>query len=879
MDDVWFGEGSTQADFETCLRALSLQGKHHPPLLAVATAGASPRLILASRALFAIFGVTSGEALSERLLEGPDPGARRLNSLSQRLTLDGAPRLERMRFFLGPGTEVITFICRRLPKDGTPLFVAAALGVRPGLIPADTAISEKDAAPSSEADRPFVDRHGVSPMSVQAIQATLRMRWPTTRTVRFLWQSDADLVCTLVTSPLGDIVGAPNADLVGRDLARVAAQIDPSGALAKALATKATWSGLDVDWPITDAPAAVSIGLGAIPIQDQDKAFQGYRGYGVIYLDRITAREPLRFVSERPGESETANVFHFPVAKALSPEDEQAFVALGGELRGEAGLDTSRSEVGGSNQDADAEIANDTMQPASDNTTEDGDIASHGLAILDRLDIGVMISRGDVPIFANRYLLDCLGFADEDALYEAGGVTHLFDVMPAPADGSATVELRHRDGRIIPVRTRIQTMDWNGLPTTLLSLQPVTPPPQTDTAALAADIGTTDTATEARDLRAILETATDGVVVIDADGNVTSLNRSGEALFGCDRGTVIGKPFLGLFAPNNQDLAADYLNGLKSNATKRLLNDGREFFVNAHRGGTIPVFMTLGRLGRSDLGPLDEAPESARFCALFRDLTHWKKVEHDLEAAKRDAERANALKSDVLAKVSHEVRTPLNAIIGFAEMMIDERFGPVGNDRYKDYLRDIQASGNHVMSLINDLLDLSKIEAGKMDLAVDTVDANKLIGECVALMQPQASGARIIMRLSLAPTLPLIKADARSLRQIVLNLLSNAVKFNEPGGQVIVATAMPETGHVVIRIRDTGHGMSDADIAEALEPFRQLSPGRGFEGDATAEGTGLGLPLTKALVEANEASFSIKSKVDHGTLVEIAFPPARVLAG
>jgi len=263
----------------------------------------------------------------------------------------------------------------------------------------------------------------------------------------------------------------------------------------------------------------------------------------------------------------------------------------------------------------------------------------------------------------------------------------------------------------------------------------------------------------------------------------------------------------------------------------------------------------------------------ARLCALFRDLTHWKKVERELRTAKGEAEAASAAKTDFLAKVSHEVRTPLNAIIGFAEVILEERFGPVGNDRYRDYLRDIHTSGTHVMSLINDLLDLSKIEAGRMELSPTVIDANKVITECVGLMQPQASRERVIMRLSLAPGLPMIRADERSVRQIVLNLLSNAVKYNEPGGQVIVATAAPEDGKVIIRIRDTGSGMSESDIAAAMEPFRQVST------RPMTEGTGLGLPLTKALVEANDATFLIRSKLQHGTLIEVAFPPARVLAG
>ena len=161
-----------------------------------------------------------------------------------------------------------------------------------------------------------------------------------------------------------------------------------------------------------------------------------------------------------------------------------------------------------------------------------------------------------------------------------------------------------------------------------------------------------------------------------------------------------------------------------------------------------------------------------------------------------------------------------------------------------------------------------------MEFSPQSIDVNRIVSECVAIMQPQANRQRVIVRLSLAPSLPRVTADERSLRQIALNLLSNAVKFNEPGGQVIVASQLTESGSVVLRIRDTGPGMSESDIAAALEPFHQLSRTSSSE----VAGTGLGLPLTKALVEANEAALTIRSKVDQGTFVEVAFPPTRVLA-
>jgi signal transduction histidine kinase len=224
--------------------------------------------------------------------------------------------------------------------------------------------------------------------------------------------------------------------------------------------------------------------------------------------------------------------------------------------------------------------------------------------------------------------------------------------------------------------------------------------------------------------------------------------------------------------------------------------------------------------------------------------------------------------------MSHEIRTPLNAIIGFSEVMMDERFGPVGNERYRQYLRDIHSSGGHLISLLNDLLDLSKIEAGKLDLTFVSVNLNDVIQQCVAIMQQQANRERVIIRISLAAALPQVVADLRSVRQIMLNLLSNSIKFTGAGGQVIISTALTDAHEVVVRVRDTGAGMSEKELQTALEPFRQLATSVRWG----SSGTGLGLPITKALTEANHARFTITSVVSDGTLVEVAFPASRLLA-
>jgi PAS domain S-box-containing protein len=509
-------------------------------------------------------------------------------------------------------------------------------------------------------------------------------------------------------------------------------------------------------------------------------------------------------------------------------------------------------------------VAAHSLDRASD-AVPASDFMAHAQAVLDRLPIGVLVKRGETALSINRTLLDLLGYEDAQEFRDENGLAQMFkgrhgEALTETSEGAIPV-ITHA-GDVLALEARMKTMEWDGATASLMTFR------RAQEQDLAHRIRTLETElrageAEMRELHAILDTATDGVAVLDEEGQILSLNRAGEALFGFDQNEVAGESFTILLAKESQAAAVEYLAGLRLSGVASVLNDGRDVIGRARQGGSIPLFMTLGRVG---------AAGKPKFCAVLRDMTSWKKAERELREARTEAETASALKSDFLAKISHEIRTPLNAILGFAEVIMEERFGPVGNDRYKDYLKDIHASGSHVMSLVNDLLDLSKIEAGKLELNFGSVDANRIVSECVSLIQPQAARERVIVRLSLAPRLPNIVADERALRQIVLNLLSNAVKFNEPGGQVIVSSALTDAGHAVIRIRDTGIGMSEADIETALEPFRQVATAR------HTTGTGLGLPLTKALVEANRASFSIKSKKAEGTLVEVAFPPTRVLA-
>ena len=201
----------------------------------------------------------------------------------------------------------------------------------------------------------------------------------------------------------------------------------------------------------------------------------------------------------------------------------------------------------------------------------------------------------------------------------------------------------------------------------------------------------------AEELGAILDTTADGIVMFDAEGNLNSCNRSAEALFGYDGDELVQRNLAELFAPESQRVVMDYLESIKGAGVASLLDHGRDVLGRASRGGIIPLSMTMGRT-RHD-GP--------NFFAVFRDLSQTRKSESELQQARRLTDRAANAKADLLARISHEVRTPLNAIIGFAEVMIGERFGALGNERYVEYMKDIRASGERVIAIINDLLDLS----------------------------------------------------------------------------------------------------------------------------------------------------------------------------
>ncbi len=649
--------------------------------------------------------------------------------------------------------------------------------------PASASAEAPAAGPPSLEEAPSADRH---------------------HPLRFVWHMDADSRFAIGSDEFAELVGPRAISACSRLWREIAAELklDPDNRVAHAIATRETWSGILVEWPVDDADERLPVELSGLPVFDRDREFRGYRGFGVCrdiarinQLARQRQIQPIGFTpghdapSGRPDEAEptaeksdahaapiagapaaersegdtqnpprpeplrleivpaAANVVPFrsatapePKAPSLSPIERNAFRELAQELTARL-----RGPV--------AEPAADQAAIAPDEAVTPGNAIATELlhpalppaaaqALLERVPAGVLVYRNDTLLFANRSFLELTGHDSMQTLAAAGGLHALFSERGPDAlhDSSDTQTFSITTGRgeQHPVEGRLFSVPWNG------------------DAALALVLTRGQPAERLRAAQSALEAA----------------------------------------LSQNRDIKA-----------------------------------SLDRTVR------------------------------------REAGKTAAAKADFLAKVNHEIRTPLNSMIGFAEVILSERFGSIGNERYREYLKDMHAAGLHLVSLLNDLVDLSKIESGQLELNFVEFDLNELTQQCVGIMQPQANHARIIIRNALTPGLPRVVADERCARQIALNLLAHAIRQTGPGGQVIVSTVSGNGGKALLRVRDSGPGMREAQSAVAGEPLGHHVAAAAW--DATPGS--LGLALTRALAEANHADFSIKSAANDGTLIEIAF--------
>ncbi len=317
------------------------------------------------------------------------------------------------------------------------------------------------------------------------------------------------------------------------------------------------------------------------------------------------------------------------------------------------------------------------------------------------------------------------------------------------------------------------------------------------------------------------------------------------------------------------ELHSSFLQGEETDSNARAVLEGS---LRDHRHARLDI-LNYRRDGHTfwnqiDLSPIfDDENNIKYFVCVMQDITKQKEVEQELTVLKESAELANRAKSEFMALMSHELRTPLNAILGFSEILASEMFGPLGSPRYRDYARDVNESGTHLLDLINDILDLSKAEAGKIELCEGNLDINGVIKRCDKMLSGRAEQAGLSLNFDLALDLPYLVGDERRIKQVLINLISNALKFTPVGGVVTVSSYITSKG-LELSVMDTGIGMAANEIPKALAPFGQVDSSLSRK----HEGTGLGLPLSKRLTELHGAEFLLTSKPGVGTTVTLVFP-------
>ncbi len=350
-----------------------------------------------------------------------------------------------------------------------------------------------------------------------------------------------------------------------------------------------------------------------------------------------------------------------------------------------------------------------------------------------------------------------------------------------------------------------------------------------------------------------LETSREGVMLVTPDGRIAMANGTMRAFFPAIAEKLVpGTTFdaaLGLIQQQLAPTQAPSEDISTSGHAELELADGR--------------WLRMTGSGTSDGGSI----------IFLSEFTAIKEREESLRRAKREAEAANASKTRFLANMSHELRTPLNAIIGFSEIISGQLFGKLGNERYLDYSGDILRSGRHLLSVINDVLDLSRSESGKLVMDARPVDMRSILDDCVAMVREQCTAAGHGLDAHLPDHEMLLAGDAAKLRQIFLNLLSNAIKFTEPGGTISLEVAEAQDA-IAVTVGDTGIGMDPEDVEVAFQPFAQVDNRL----ERRYEGTGLGLPLTKALVDLHKGGIRIDSARGRGTRITVTFPRPASLA-
>ena len=484
----------------------------------------------------------------------------------------------------------------------------------------------------------------------------------------------------------------------------------------------------------------------------------------------------------------------------------------------------------------------------------------------------LVIDLGGICRYANhaaRLLLD----RDEHGL--------IGDFVGCPiASATTEIDAVRRDGRHLILGMEVAETVWDGQPVWLASLRDVT-----DEVRIRESLGTSE-----QTLRAILDTMMDGLVIVDSRLRICTINRAAEEIFGFPGTDILGTDVTAIlpaevFEPTRQakDGTADGAPGGAQSTDARSadapsgdarladLAPWRAVDARMRNGETVPVEVGLSSVDIPDW--TGQQPPETRWVAVIRDMTEHRQTEKTILDAKNDAEVANRAKAEFLANMSHELRTPLNAIIGFAEIISDRSFGDDATARYSEYGGDILDSGRHLLTLINDILDMSRLDTGTYTLSGGTVRIASVVDACFIMVGARARAAGLKLHCRASHDLPPLRADGRAVKQILLNLLSNAVKYTRDGGKIHVTADLEPEGCLRLTVEDTGIGIDGTMLPVVTRPFSQARR----RVDHRGEGTGLGLAISKSLIELHGGTLTIDSTPGVGTGVHIRFPAHRVV--